>query len=580
MEQSSLTVASGRPTVMGRRWMISSTHYLATLAGARAFEAGGNAVDAGIAAGVALTVVERDMADFGGVAPMMILTPAMDAPITLDGLGRWPRSLTLERYESLLRHGYDDALRWVTPGAPDAYLTALERYGRLRLADVLAPAVELAGGFPVFPRLASAIRKWHAGGSVWPSSASVFLPHDRPPSVGDVLVQAELGALLTRLIDVERQHTSADREGAIRAARMELYEGEVADRIVAFVRDSGGGLLAEDLAAARVREEPAIHSTYRGADVYACGPWSQGPLVPMTLNVLERFDMSARNPLSAEFVHLFAEAFKLASADREGFFGDPDHIDVPIGGLLSKDYAEVRSRDISGYEAFPSLRPPGDPWPFEGRHGPPGYRPAGPVTADHAQRALSDTAFVCAIDADGTAFAATPSDDALTSPLVPGLGFAVSSRGTQLWREPRHPSAIGPGKRPRLTPNPAMVLNDRSVMPFGCPGGDAQCQAMVQVVSHLLDHGMDLQEAIEMPRAISRSFPASFEPHTVRLAGLDLEPRFTAATQRELSARGHELTLMKVFDPEAAAVCAVVTSPTGVIRGGADPRRECYAIGW
>src|SRR6266851_7738063 len=254
-------------------------------------------------------------------------------------------------------------------------------------------------------------------------------------------------------------------------------------------RSSRGFITEEDLAAQHVTIEPPVHTAYRGIDVFACGPWSQGPLVPMTLNLLEGYDVSAMGPGSLAYLHRYTEAMKLAAADREGFFGDPDQVDVPIRGLLDKGYAQERRDLIRDDRAWPELPPPGDPWPHEGRSGPPGYVPrvASGVGAP-------DTSYCCAMDAEGNAFSATPSDPGLGSPLVEGLGMIVSTRGAQLWTTPGHPSAIAPGKRPRLTPNPALLMKDgRALMPFGCPGEDAQCQAMVQVVCNIVDFGMNTQ---------------------------------------------------------------------------------------
>lgn len=567
----------GRPALLASKHMVSSSHYLASLAGLRMFPRGGSAVDAGVAAGIALNVVEPHLTSFGGVAPIMVFGPGMDAPETIDGLGRWPRSLDLAAYRA--RHGDDMPLglaRAVTPAAADAWLTALARYGRLTLADVLAPAIELCDGFPVFPRLAHAIALWEARIREWPSTASVFLPDDRPPTAGDILVQRELGDLFRRLIAVERAHEPRGRAAAIMAARDALYVGDIAREIAAFSEREGGALTYDDLAGYRVSLGPGVHTTYRGIDVYACGPWSQGPLVPMTLNILERSDVAAMGPCSAAFLHRYAEAMKLACADREGFFGDPDLVDVPMRGLLDKDYAAERARLIRDDRAWPELPPPGDPWPFEGRNGPPGYRPA-----PRGGGGYPDTSYACAMDAEGWAFSATPSDPAAHAPLVPGLGIIVSTRGAQLWTTPGHPSAIAPGKRPRLTPNPAMLVREgNAYMPFGCPGEDAQCQAMVQVVCGIVDFGMDTQAAIEMPRAISASFPWTFHPHRYAPGELRVEGRIPRETRERLRALGHRIVEWPDMTPGAAGVCAIRRLDSGTLEGGADPRRESYAVGW
>src|SRR5207249_671950 len=303
--------------------------------------------------------------------------------------------------------------------------------------------------------------------------------------------------LLRRLVAIERLNEGLGRAAAIMAARDAIYEGDIARAIAAFMRAAGGAITADDLREQRVEIGAPTHTAYRGIDVYACGPWSQGPLVPMTLNLLEGFDIASFGPGSLAFLHRYVEAFKLAAADREGFFGDPDQVDVPIRGLLNKDYADRRRELIREDRAYPELPAPGDPWSYEGRSGPAGYRP--PIAAGVG---APDTSFACAMDAEGNAFAATPSDPGLGAPLVGGLGIIVSTRGAQLWTTAGHPSAIAPRKRPRLTPNPALLMKDgRPLMPFGCPGEDAQCQAMVQVVCNIVDFGMNT-DSIATARAV------------------------------------------------------------------------------
>ena len=570
-------ITQGRPAVLGKRWMVSSSHYLASQAGASAFARGGNAIDAGVAAGIALNVLERHLTDFGGVAPTIVYRPGMTEPESIDGLGRWPANYTLDEY----RAKYGDEMpvgvaRSVTPAACDAWLTALARHGRLTLGDVLAPNIDLADGFPVYPRLARAIAMLEERLRQWPSSAAVFLPGGRAPRVGELLVQKDLAALFRRLVEIEAANRSKGRAAAIMAARDAIYTGEFATAIADSQRRHGGRISEQDLAGYRVSIETPVHTTYRGIDVYACGPWSQGPLVPMTLNMLEGYDVAAMGPGSLEFIHRYTEAFKLAAADREGFFGDPDQIDVPIRGMLDKGYADDRRALIRDERARPELPEPGDPWRYEGRSGHAGYRPriASGVGAP-------DTAYCCAIDADGNAFSATPSDPGLGSPLIDGLGIIVSTRGAQLWTTPGHPSAIAPRKRPRLTPNPALLMKDgKALMPFGCPGEDAQCQAMVQTVCNIVDFGMNTQAAIEAPRVISRSFPWTFYPHAYEPGVLCVEGRISRDVRDALAARGHVVRDWPDMTPGAAGMCAIRVIGEGMLEGGADPRRESYAIGW
>jgi gamma-glutamyltranspeptidase/glutathione hydrolase len=572
-----LGVTQGRPAVLGRRWMVSSSHYLSSQAGAKMFERGGNAIDAGVAAGIALNVLERHLTDFGGVAPIIVFRPGMDGPETIDGLGRWPAALDLAGYRS--RFGDDMPIgipRSVTPAAADAWLTALARHGRLTLAEILEPSIELADGFPVYPRLARAIAQLEDRLRQWPSSAAVFLPNGRAPRVGEILVQHELAELFRRLVAIERASASGGRAAAIMAARDAIYRGDVAREIAAFMEKSGGAVTAQDLADYHVSIAPPVHTTYRDIDVYACGPWSQGPLVPMTLNLLEGYDVASLGPGSLSFLHRYTEAFKLAAADREGFFGDPDQVDVPMRGLLDKGYAEERRALIRDDRAWPELPPAGDPWRYEGRSGPAGYVPRAATGVG-----APDTSYCCAMDADGNAFSATPSDPGLGAPLVEGLGIIVSTRGAQLWTTPGHPSAIAPRKRPRLTPNPALLMRDgRALMPFGCPGEDAQCQAMVQTVCNVVDFGMNVQAAIEAPRVISRSFPWSFHPHAYEPGVLTVEGRIARDVRDRLASLGHVIRDLPDFTPAAAGMCAIRRLEPGTLEGGADPRRESYAIGW
>ena len=570
-------VTQGRPAVLGKRWMVSSSHYLASQAGARMFERGGNAIDAGVAAGIALNVIERHLTDFGGVAPIIVFRPGMDGPESIDGLGRWPANFDLAAYRS--RFGDDMPVgvpRSVTPAAADAWLTALARHGRLTLEEVLAPNIELAEGFPVYPRLARAIAMLEERLRGWPSSAAVFLPGGRAPRAGEMLVQRDLAALFRLLVEAERSRKALGRAGAIMAARDLIYTGALAEAIERSQRKHGGMVTKQDLAEYHVTIEPPVHTTYRGIDVYACGPWSQGPLVPMTLNLLEGYDVASLGPGSVAFLHRYTEAFKLAAADREGFFGDPDQVDVPIRGLLDKAYADERRALIRDDRAWPELPPPGDPWRHEGRSGPTGYVPRAATGVG-----APDTSYCCAMDAEGNAFSATPSDPGLGAPLVDGLGIIVSTRGAQLWTTPGHPSAIAPRKRPRLTPNPALLMQDgRALMPFGCPGEDAQCQAMVQTVCNVVDFEMNLQAAIEAPRVISRSFPWTFYPHAYEPGVLTVEGRIPRDVRERLASLGHLVRDLPDFTPAAAGMCAIRRLEPGTLEGGADPRRESYAIGW
>src|SRR5919202_288793 len=347
--------------------MVSSCHYLASLAGLRMFPRGGNAIDAGVAAGIALNVVEPNLTSLGGVAPIMVFTPEMRRPITIDGLGRAPAAATLATH--LSRFGRDMkgwVPRVVVPAAVDAWLTALARFGRLSLAEVLTPAIELADGFPAYPRLASRIAQLADQLRAWPASAAAFLPRGRAPEPGEILVQRDLAAFLRRLVAIEHAHASRGRVAAIMAARDAFYRGDFAHELANFVARAGGLLTYDDLASYRVSFEEPAQTTYRGYDVYATGAWSQGPVVPMTLNLLEGFELPKLGHGSADHLHVVAESLKLAFADREAYVGDPSQVDVPLRGMLSKEYASERRAEIDMERATPGLPDAGDPWRFEG----------------------------------------------------------------------------------------------------------------------------------------------------------------------------------------------------------------------
>jgi gamma-glutamyltranspeptidase/glutathione hydrolase len=349
--------------------------------------------------------------------------------------------------------------------------------------------------------------------------------------------------------------------------------------MAAFCGRMGGFLTAEDLAEFHVKVEPPETTTYRGHEVYGCGPWCQGPVVLQALNILEGFDLRASPHNSAPVLHLIAEALKAGFADRHGYYGDPEFTEVPLRGLLSKEYAADWRRRIDLANAAPGMPDPGDPWPYEDA---PGRRRAGGEVVAAAGPEPPDTSYLCVMDADGSAFSATPSDGVLDTPLVPDLGVIISPRGKQFWLDPEHPSCLAPGKRPRLTPNPGLVMKDgHVVMAYGTPGLDVQPQAMIQLLVNLIDYGMDVQEAIEAPRIATYSFPASTHPHPYNPGLLQIEGRIPPGVRDQLAAMGHRVEVWPAYAPQAGALCVIRRNrDEGTLAGGADPRRLAYAVGW
>ena len=576
-----------RPLITGKTHMAAAGHYLATASAYRILEQGGNAVDAGVAAGITLNVVLPQYTSFAGVAPILIHHAGKQETVTISGLGRWPKAASIEYFNK--HHGGElpaGILRTVTPAAADAWLTSIKLYGTMTFEQVATPALEIAeGGFPIPASLARALSRAgdafvgdEGGGLPWPSTREIFVPNDRPLEAGDVLVQKDLARTFQRLIQVENDNASRGREDAIQAVRDFFYHGEIAQEMVDFCQEQGGLLTMEDLADFHVGVEPPAAGSYKGIDVYTCGPWCQGPTSIQALHILEGFDLKAMGHNSADYLHTVLEALKLAFADRHSYYGDQDFVNVPMEGLLSHDYAAQRGASIDPRHASAEMPAAGDPWAYQaGKSN--GARPAHPEPV--AGRLEADTSYVSVVDRWGNAFSATPSDSLGNAPIAKGLGFILSSRGSQSWLDENHPASLQPGKRPRLTPNPALAMKDGKVlMPFGTPGGDVQCQSMVQTFLNVIEFGMDPQQAIEAPRASTWSFPNSFWPHAYNPGLVGVEGRIDADVVEDLRSRGHKVEVWDDWTSRMGGMCAIkVDQETGALYAGADPRRDGYAMG-
>lgn len=544
--------------------------------------AGGNAVDAGVAAGLAMGVVQSDLVNIAGVAPIMIWTAESREVVSIDGLGTWPAAMTPDlfarEHAGVVPAGL---LRTVVPGAPAAWLTALERYGTLSFGAVASAAIRLAGeGFAIDPFMCAVIEDNAESYARWPSNAAVYLPGGRPPRPGDRFVQSDLAASLQYMADEEAARAADGRVAGIRAAYDAFYRGDIARTITDYHRANGGLLDMRDMSEYRVRFEPTVEARYAGYDIHCCGPWSQGPALAQTMRLLDGIDLGALGHNSTAAIHTITEAIKLAFADRERYFGDPRFVDVPVEALLSERYVALRRALIDAGRAWPDLPPPGDPLaPAAERAAPP---PAAVAAASRDGAAPSlDTSYVCAVDAHGNAFSATPSDVSYQSPLIPGTGLCPSSRGSQSRPDVRHPSSVAPGKRPRLTPNPAMAMREgKPFLVFGTPGGDVQVQAMAQLLVNALTFDFDVQSAIEAPRFASFSFPSSFAPNPHYPGLLMVESRIPPETRDALRALGHDVEDWPARTRKAGALCAIrVDDASGTLHAGADFRRAAYAMG-
>jgi gamma-glutamyltranspeptidase/glutathione hydrolase len=571
-----------RPTIMGTRHMVAACQYLAAEAGFRILEAGGNAIDAGVAGGIALGVVQPEYVNFAGVAPIIIYSASDDRVFTIPGLGPWPQAIERDFFKK--HHGGkipQGILRTVVPAAPDAWITALERFGTMSFGEVAASAIGFAhDGFPVYPLMSEIITEHEAEYRMFPSSVAIYLPQDRPPRTGEIFVQKELAATIQYMADQEAAARHRGREAGLAAARDAFYRGDIASAIVKFQQENGGFLSADDLAGYHSGIEEPVETSFGDIRLYACGPWCQGPSLLQALNLLDGAELGKLGHNSTGYLHRITEAVKLAFADREAYFGDPRLVDVPIEALLSRDYARQRREMIRPDRAWPEMPPAGDPRKLAGEPAPRGGATLIPENAFLAPQL--DTSHVCVIDQDGNVFAATPSDGSYNAPVVPGLGIIPSPRGSQNWGDPDHPSGVAPGKRPRLTPSPAIAMQrGKMKMPFGTPGGDVQTQAMLQAFLNIHLFGMEVQEAVEAPRVASYSFPSSFEPHAYHPGLLNVESRIERSTGEALGRLGHKIEWWPDWTWLAGAVCTIVADQeSGVLKGGADPRRPSYAVGW
>ena len=571
---------SYRPTIMGTQGMVASGHYLASLAGEHILAQGGNAIDAGVAAGLCLCVLQTDMVNLAGVAPIIVYLADEQRVMTISGLGRWPQAASVAYFQQHCGGRIPQGvLRCITPGAPDAWITALEAYGTMSLAEVMSAALSLAhDGFPMHPFMAANLREGAALFGQWPSSAAIFLPGGRPPEPGEIFVQRDLAHTMQRLLDAEAGARLHGRQAGLHAARELFYRGDIARQIAAFYEAQGGLLTYDDLAAFHVQHEEPVRVSFREYDMYTCGPWCQGPVLAQALTILEGYDLQRLGHNTPAYVHLLTEALKLAFADREQYYGDPEFVEVPMSALVAPGYAAARRELINPNKAHAGMPPAGDPWRGNG------------VAAAWSRQTLMestataetlDTTYVCAVDRHGNIFSATPSDTCMNAPVTPGLGVTVSTRGSQSWARPDHASAIAAGKRPRLTPCPALVFKDgKPFMPLGTPGGDVQCQAMLQVFLNIAVFGMAPQAAIEAPRFSTYSYPASFEPHEYLPDDLRLERRLATQVGGVLADKGHKVVTWPDWTWKAGGVCTItIDHERGILAAGADPRRMSYAIG-
>lgn len=570
-------MGSLKPAVTGYHHMAVAGHHLAATAAHDILSSGGNAADAGVAAGLVLGVVQSDYVNIAGVAPIMFRDAASGRVTTIDGVGTWPAALAPDLF---LRHhdGHvpTGILRSVVPAAPAAWIEALARFGTMSFAEVAVPAIHCArDGFAMHDFMRSIIAEHREEYARWPSNAAIYLPGGEVPALGARFVQEDLGRTLQYMADEDAAASSRGRAAGLRAARDAFYKGDIAATIVTYHKENGGLLSARDLADYQVQVETAGKARFEDSTLHFCGAWCQGPTLAQALALIDTAALRAMPHNCAEHLHMMIEALKLAFADRERYFGDPRFVDVPLEHLLSTAYAAER-QCLIGTEAWPDMPPAGALAPDK-------TQAAAVPPEDGAERWShhGDTSYCCAVDAQGNAFSATPSDVSYNSPVVPGTGLCPSARGSASWADPGHPSGVWPGKRPRLTPNPAILVDATGQpMPFGTPGGDVQVQAMMQFLLNLKVYGMDAQSAAEAPRVATYSFPGTFEPHQSHPALVRAEARIEPEVIASLKERGHDVQPWPERTHLAGAICAIVPDEQGGLHAATDHRRPTGAVGW
>ncbi len=589
-----------RPEILGTFGVVSTTHWLASAAGMAMLEKGGNAFDAAVAAGFVLHIAEPHLNGPGGDMPVLIHHRDSDAYKMICGQGVAPSGASIDYYKGL---GLDmvpgnGLLATVVPGAFDAWLLMLRDYGTMPLGEVWAPAIAYAEkGAPIVSRVCDTISTVEEMfRDHWTSSAAVYLPGGNMPKPGTLLGNSGI-AKTWRSILHQAKAAGGNRESQIDAARTAFYEGFVAEAIDKFCRETAamdvtgeahtGILTGDDMARWRASYEDPLRYDFRGVTVLKGGPWSQGPVMLQQLALLSGFDLESMDPTGPEFVHIVTETAKLAFADRETFYGDPDHVEVPVETLLSDAYNDER-RKLVGSDASLDLRPGtiecyGAEVDYERsvRAGQDASAAAGigEPTVGREIPATGDTCHVDVIDKDGNMVSATPSGGWLqSSPVIPELGFCLNSRCQMFWLEEDKPATLVPGKRPRSTLSPSMVIRDgKPYMSYGTPGGDQQDQWQAIFLARHLAHGMNLQESIDAPSFHNEHFPGSFYPRAAMPGKLVVEGRFDPATVSNLEARGHRV---EVGEDWSEGRLTAASQEDGLLKAGANPRgMQGYAVG-
>ena len=592
-----------RPVVRGKRGVVAGGQPLSVEAGLRIMQRGGNAVDAGVATILAASVIEFSHFSFGGEVPILIKLKGQKV-VVIEGMGQAPMKATREFF---VNRAHADAptlasvgqttmqgarkgglipstgpLSATVPAVLDACITALDKFGTKTLAEVMEPAIQLADGFPIDELRVQYIKTRSPIFSQWADAKRVFLPNGEIPKVGDIFVQADLARTLREIVRAERLAAKAmrnNRHAGLMAARDYFYRGPIAKRIGDYMQANGGLIAAGDFARFAAKVGEPVQADYRGYEVYKAGFWTQGPAMVETLNMLEGFDLQKMGHNSPEYIHTLAEALKLAMADRDRYYGDPDFVKIPMTELLSKDYAKLR-RPLIDERRASLAQQPGDPQNMKAVLASAVQTIGRASELSEIERA-NDTTCVNVVDKDGNLFSATPSGAWLPAVVAGDTGVLMGQRLQSSLTDANSPNVVAPGKRPRITLTPTLVLkNGEPFMVLSTPGGDNQDQALLQVLLNVIEFGMNPQEAVEAPRFDTQHYVSSFDDHEFLPGSLNVESRVNLKTIQELSNKGHKVKVQSEWGTLSAPTVIIYDTKNGVASAGADPRRSRYAVAW
>jgi gamma-glutamyltranspeptidase/glutathione hydrolase len=587
-----------KPALHGQHWMAVTGKPLAATAGAKIFEQGGNAVDAACAM-IAATSTMWDTLSWGGETQALIYNPHTGRVIGINGLGVAPSGATPEYFHKLgMKYPPEfGPLAAVTPGTPGGLMTMLAEYGSMSLAQVLAPAIEMADGYPMEAELVGTIEHYKDKIKEWPDSRRVMLTHPgaahEAPEPGEMFHQPDLAATLRKLVTAEQQALKAgkNRKAAIYAAYERFYRGDIAHDLVTAVRGLGGLFTEADLANWKVKIEEPVHVNYKGIEVYKLTTWVQSPVMLQALNILEHFDLKSMGYDSARYIHTLYQAMNLAYADRDFYYGDPAFSPAPpIKGLLSKDYAGERAKLVRADHNDPDIRP-GDPYPFENGKNPyleilsrwHSRMPAQPpiALAEFDRTFRLGTTSVEAADEAGWAVSVTPSGGWTPAVIAGHTGIGLSQRMQSFVLEANEDpyNVLEPGKRPRATLTPTLALKDgKPFLVFSVQGGDTQDQNLLQFFLDVVEFGMTVQEATEAANITSYQMRDSFADHQSFPGRLTVNTVTPPFVREELKRMGYQLEFEERSSGPINAI--FIDRAHGTLWGGSSNHGEDYGIGW